>query len=415
MFWTYLWTNRSWLLLMTVFIAISAACSGALTLSIKPAFDRILTSSVTWPEVYTFLATIVAIFVGKGIGQFGERLCVARIVSVTIDKLQKQLMTDVLHKPFSFFQTISSGELTSRIVGDAAQIKQHLVNVVLVVGKESITAVVLFGVLLWMDWLLSLSLLIVTPMIGWPIATLTKRMRHMTTLSQNHNGQIAGQLGALFNFIKTIKACGAENRENARFRAANRTVEKYWRRAFWFHAWNFPLMELGAVDMIIGRLVELWSSIPSMFLVLIIVSLIRPNFWLLLGICLMFNWIQVAAVTRAEFLRIREQDYVRAAEIMGLSRARIMLRHILPNAVFGILVYFPYLFTNAIVQLTALTFLGFGLPPETASLGDLLNQAKDNLSSPWIGVSAIMTLVIVLTLLMTISEKLRDVYKKSVC
>lgn len=171
----------------------------------------------------------------------------------------------------------------------------------------------------------------------------------------------------------------------------------------------------GMVDMIVGRLVELWSSIPSMFLILIIVSLIQPNFWLLLGVCLMFNWVQVAAVTRAEFLRIREQDYVRAAEIMGLSRARIMLKHILPNAVFGILVYFPYLFTNAIIQLTALTFLGFGLPPETASLGDLLNQAKDNLSSPWIGVSAIVTLVIVLTLLMTISEKLRDIYKKSTC
>src|SRR3989338_6630797 len=170
MFWTYLWMNRSWLLLLAAFIAISAACSGALTLSIKPAFDRILTSSVPWPEVYLFLATIIAIFVGKGIGQFGERLCVARIVSITIDKLQKQLMTDILNKPFSFFQTISSGELTSRIVGDLAQIKQHLVNVVLVVGKESITAVVLFGVLVWMDWRLSLTLLTVTPIIAWPIA-----------------------------------------------------------------------------------------------------------------------------------------------------------------------------------------------------------------------------------------------------
>lgn len=169
------------------------------------------------------------------------------------------------------------------------------------------------------------------------------------------------------------------------------------------------------VDMLVGRLVELWSSIPSMFLVLIIVSITQPNFWLLLGICLMFNWIQVAAITRAEFLRLREQDYVRAAEIMGLSRTRIMVKHILPNAIFGILVYFPYLFTNAIIQLTALTFLGFGLPPETASLGDLLNQAKDNLDCPWIGVSAIIILVIILTLLMTMSERLRDIYKKSGC
>jgi len=90
-----------------------------------------------------------------------------------------------------------------------------------------------------------------------------------------------------------------------------------------------------------------------------------------------------------------------------------MIRHILPNAIFGILVFFPYLFTNAIIQLTALTFLGFGLPPETASLGDLLNQAKDNLGAPWIGMSAIVTLVAVLTLLMTISEQLRNIYKKS--
>lgn len=255
--------NRSWLLLLTLFIAISAACSGALTLSIKPAFDRILTSAVAWSEVYIFLATIIAIFVGKGIGQFGERLCVARIVSITIDKLQKKLMTDVLHKPFSFFQTISSGELTSRIVGDLAQIKQHLVNVVLVVGKESITAVVLFGVLLWMDWRLSLTLLIVAPVIAWPIAALTKRMRHMTTLSQNHNGHIAGQLGALFNFIKTIKACGAENTENARFKTASRTVERYWRRAFWFHAWNFPLMELGAGFILTGILAYGVVSIKS--------------------------------------------------------------------------------------------------------------------------------------------------------
>jgi len=169
----------------------------------------------------------------------------------------------------------------------------------------------------------------------------------------------------------------------------------------------------GTVDITVGRLVELWTSIPSMFLVLIIVSITQPNFWLLLGICLLFNWVQVAAVTRAEFLRIREQDYVRAAEVMGLSRGYIMIRHILPNAIFGILVFFPYLFTNAIIQLTALTFLGFGLPPETASLGDLLNQAKDNLGAPWIGMSAIVTLVAVLTLLMTISEQLRNIYKKS--
>ncbi len=169
----------------------------------------------------------------------------------------------------------------------------------------------------------------------------------------------------------------------------------------------------GIVDILIGRLLELWTSIPSMFLVLIIVSFMQPNFWLLLGICLMFNWIQVAAATRVEFFRAREQDYVRAAEIMGLSRTRIMFKHILPNIMFAILVYFPYLFTNGIIQLTSLTFLGFGLSPETASLGELLNQSKDNLEAPWIGVSTIAMMVIVLTLLMNLSEKTRSLYKKS--
>ena len=239
---------------MAVFMVISAVCSGSLTLSIKPAFDTILTRTVAWPEVYRFLATIMLIFVGKGIGQFGERLCVARIVSVTIDRLQKRLMKDVLQKPFAFFQTISSGELTARIVSDLSQIRQHLVNVVLVVCKESLTAAVLFGVLLWMDFRLSLLLLIIAPLVAWPLSVLTKRMRKMTTLAQNYNGQVAGQLGTLFNFIKTIKACGAEDTENKRFKATNLVVENYWRRAFWFYAWNFPLMEIGAGLILIGIL-----------------------------------------------------------------------------------------------------------------------------------------------------------------
>lgn len=247
--------NRSGFLLLMGFVAISAVCSGALTLSIKPAFDTILTHTVPWAQVYTFLTAIMFIFVGKGIGQFGERLCVARIVSVTIDRLQKRLMKDVLHKPFVFFQTISGGELTSRIAGDLSQIRQHLVNVVLVVCKESITAVVLFGVLLWMDWCLSLMVLVIAPIIAWPLSLLTKRMRHMTTLAQTHNGQLAGQLGALFNFIKTIKACGVEDVENKRFKVTNLAVERYWRRAFWFYAWNFPLIEVGAGFILIGILV----------------------------------------------------------------------------------------------------------------------------------------------------------------
>jgi subfamily B ATP-binding cassette protein MsbA len=254
MFWTYLLMNRSWLLLMAVFMAISALCSGALTLSIKPAFDSILTRSVAWTQVYIFLGSIMLIFVGKGIGQFGERLCVARIVTVTIDRLQKRLMSDVLHKPFVFFQTISSGELTARIGGDLSQIRQHLVNVVLVVGKESVTAVVLFGVLLWMDFRLSLMLLTIAVVMAWPLALLTKRMRRMTTLAQTQSGHITGQLGALFNFVKTIKACGAEDFENQRFKATTRAASKYWMQAFWFYAWNFPLMEIGAGLILIGIL-----------------------------------------------------------------------------------------------------------------------------------------------------------------
>ena len=255
--------NRSWILFVGTFMAISAVCSAALTLSIKPVFDSILTKSVSWSHVYTFLITIMVIFIGKGIGQFGERLCVARIVSVTIHRIQKRLMTDVLHKPFSFFQTIPSGELVSRIVGDLSQIRQNLVNVVLVVGKESITATVLFGILLWMDWRLSLMLFVIASVIALPLVALTKHMRHMTDLAQTHTGKVAGQLGALFSFIKTIKACGAEDTENTRFKVKNSAVEKYWRQAFWFYAWNFPLLEMGAGLILIGLLAYGVFSIKS--------------------------------------------------------------------------------------------------------------------------------------------------------
>lgn len=240
--------------MMAIFMSLSALCSGALTISIKPAFDSILTSTVLWSDVQRFLITIMVIFVGKGIGQLGERLCVARIVSVTIDRLQKRMMDDVLHKPFSFFQTISSGELVSRIVGDLSQIRQHLINVMLVLGKESITTVVLFSVLLWMDWRLSLTLFTLAAIIALPLVALTKHMRHMTSLAQEHNGHVAGQLGTLFTFIKTIKACGAEDKENKNFRDTTRSVERYWRHAFWFHAWNFPLLEIGAGFLLTGIL-----------------------------------------------------------------------------------------------------------------------------------------------------------------
>lgn len=166
----------------------------------------------------------------------------------------------------------------------------------------------------------------------------------------------------------------------------------------------------GKVDLIGQRLTEIWSGLPMLFLLIILASLVEPNLWWLLGIMLLFSWLGLVDVVRAEFLRARNLEYVRAARAMGLPSRLIMWRHVLPNAMVATLTFIPFLFTGAITTLTALDFLGFGLPPGSPSLGELVAQGKNNLQAPWLGITAFVTLSVMLSLLVFIGEGLRDAF-----
>ncbi|UYG09612.1 ABC transporter permease [Halomonas sp. M4R1S46] len=166
----------------------------------------------------------------------------------------------------------------------------------------------------------------------------------------------------------------------------------------------------GKVDLIGQRLIEIWSGLPMLFLLIILASLVEPNLWWLLGIMLLFSWLGLVDVVRAEFLRARNLEYVRAARAMGLPSHLIMWRHVLPNAMVATLTFIPFLFTGAITTLTALDFLGFGLPPGSPSLGELVAQGKNNLQAPWLGITAFLTLAVMLSLLVFIGEGLRDAF-----
>ncbi|ATJ82750.1 ABC transporter permease [Halomonas beimenensis] len=166
----------------------------------------------------------------------------------------------------------------------------------------------------------------------------------------------------------------------------------------------------GKVDLIGQRMIEIWSGLPVLFLLIILASLVEPNLWWLLGIMLLFSWLGLVDVVRAEFLRARNLEYVRAAKAMGLPSRLIMWRHVLPNAMVATLTFIPFLFTGAITTLTALDFLGFGLPPGSPSLGELVAQGKNNLQAPWLGITAFLTLAVMLSLLVFIGEGLRDAF-----
>ncbi|MGM0692026.1 MAG: ABC transporter permease [Pseudomonadota bacterium] len=166
----------------------------------------------------------------------------------------------------------------------------------------------------------------------------------------------------------------------------------------------------GKVDLIGQRVTEIWSGLPMLFLLIILASLVEPNLWWLLGIMLLFSWLGLVDVVRAEFLRARNLEYVRAARAMGLPSRLIMWRHVLPNAMVATLTFIPFLFTGAITTLTALDFLGFGLPPGSPSLGELVAQGKNNLQAPWLGITAFVTLSVMLSLLVFIGEGLRDAF-----
>jgi microcin C transport system permease protein len=166
----------------------------------------------------------------------------------------------------------------------------------------------------------------------------------------------------------------------------------------------------GWIDLLFQRFMEIWSGLPTLFLLIILASIVEPNFWWLLGIMLLFSWMSLVGVVRAEFLRARNFDYVRAARALGVSNAVIMFRHVLPNAMVATLTFLPFVLSGSITTLTALDFIGFGLPPGSASLGELLAQGKANLQAPWLGLTGFFTLAIMLSLLVFIGEAVRDAF-----
>lgn len=166
----------------------------------------------------------------------------------------------------------------------------------------------------------------------------------------------------------------------------------------------------GAIDLLGQRFIEIWSGLPVLFVLIILSSIVQPGFWWLLGIMVLFSWTALVDVVRAEFLRGRNLEYVRAARALGVSDVAIMRRHVLPNAMVATMTFAPFLFTGAVTTLTALDFLGFGLPPGSPSLGELVAQAKNNLHAPWLGITAFFSLATLLTLLVFLGEGTRDAF-----
>ncbi len=166
----------------------------------------------------------------------------------------------------------------------------------------------------------------------------------------------------------------------------------------------------GKLDLFLQRFIEIWTSLPTLFLLIILSSFVQPNFWWLLGILILFGWTQLVDVVRAEFLRGRNLEYVKAAKALGVSDQQLMFHHILPNAIVATLTFLPFILNASITTLTSLDFLGFGMPAGSPSLGELLAQGKANLHATWLGLSAFFTLAILLSLLIFIGEAIRDAF-----
>jgi microcin C transport system permease protein len=166
----------------------------------------------------------------------------------------------------------------------------------------------------------------------------------------------------------------------------------------------------GWVDLAMQRFIEIWTSVPSLYLLIIMAAIIEPGFWILLGILLLFSWVSLVGVVRAEFLRARNLEYVEAARALGIGDATIMWRHVLPNAMVATLTFMPFILNASITTLTSLDFLGFGMPPGSPSLGELLAQGKANLQAPWLGLSGFFTIAVMLSLLIFIGEAVRDAF-----
>jgi microcin C transport system permease protein len=166
----------------------------------------------------------------------------------------------------------------------------------------------------------------------------------------------------------------------------------------------------GGVDLLMQRFIEIWSSMPVLYILMILAAVLPPGFFILLFILLLFSWTGLVGVVRAEFLRARNFEYVRAARALGIGNATIMWRHLLPNAMVATLTFMPFILSGSITTLTSLDFLGFGMPPGSPSLGELVGQAKTNLQAPWLGFTAFITLALMLSLLIFIGEAVRDAF-----
>ena len=164
----------------------------------------------------------------------------------------------------------------------------------------------------------------------------------------------------------------------------------------------------GKIDLFFQRFMEIWSAIPTLYVLIILASIVQPNFWWLLAILLLFSWMGYVGVVRAEYLRARNLDYVRAARALGVSNYKIMLRHLLPNATVATITFLPFSLSASVTALSGLDFLGFGLPPGSASLGEMVNQGRNNLQAPWLGLTSFFTLGLMLGLLVFDGEAIRD-------
>jgi microcin C transport system permease protein len=166
----------------------------------------------------------------------------------------------------------------------------------------------------------------------------------------------------------------------------------------------------GWTDLLFQRFIEIWTSVPSLYLLLIVSSVLVPGFFVLLGILLLFSWVALVGLVRAEFLRGRNFEYVQAARALGVSNPKIMFRHLLPNAMVATMTFLPFILSSSVMTLTALDFLGFGLPPGSPSLGELLSQGKANVQAPWLGLTGFFTVATMLSLLIFIGEAVRDAF-----
>ncbi len=166
----------------------------------------------------------------------------------------------------------------------------------------------------------------------------------------------------------------------------------------------------GWTDLLMQRFIEIWSSMPTLYLIIILSAVLTPSFWILLGILLAFSWVALVGVVRAEFLRARNFEYVNAARALGVGNRTIILRHLLPNAMVATLTFLPFILNSSITTLTSLDFLGFGLPPGSPSLGELLNQGKSNIQAPWLGLTGFAVIAVMLSLLIFVGEAVRDAF-----